>query len=153
MKNTRLNSILSSTLIACALSFGSLVSTQSASAQSSDVAQVTIPFAFHTTMQTLPAGTYRIERESAYLIELKGAGSNSGFVLTHDVIQNKAPNHGSVVFERYGDTYYLRQIWTAGNNTGSECPKGRAEKASMKVAKNDQPPSTVELALNSVPTR
>ncbi len=155
MKNTRLNSILSSSLIACALSIGSLVSTQPASAQSSDtVAQVTIPFAFHTAMQTLPAGTYRIERESAYLIELKGADSKgSSFVLTHDVIQNKAPNHGSVVFERYGDTYYLRQVWTAGNNTGSECPKGRAEKASMKLAKNDQAPSTVELALNSVSPR
>ena len=63
MKNTRLNSILSSGFIACALVIGSLASTPSASAQT-PIAQVTIPFDFQTTSQTLPAGTYRIVRES-----------------------------------------------------------------------------------------
>jgi hypothetical protein len=149
MKNTRITSILG--LIACALTIGPLASTQSALAQSpTPVAVVDIPFAFHTPMQTLPAGSYRIDRESRNLLLLKGTGSTSGFVIIHDAIKTQAPDRGMVVFERYGDTYYLRQVWTAGNSTGLECAKGKAEKESMQ-AKNMPAPSSVELALNSVP--
>ena len=152
MKNTRLTSILGSSLIAFALSIGSLVATQSASAQTSSVAEVNIPFAFHTPTQTLPAGTYRVDR-NGMVLSLKSNDSKGGFVLTHDVIKNKAPNHSYVVFERYGDTYYLEQIWTAGQNNGIECPKGRAEKESMLAKNMTTAPSTVELALNAIPTR
>ena len=145
MKNTRLTSILNSSLIACALTIGSLASTQYASAQSTTVAEVTIPFAFQTTNQTLPAGTYRIDRESGYLVRLQGPHSEGGFVIMHGTSKNRAADHGSLVFDRYGDKYYLHQIWTAGSTDGLECSKTRAEKESMQ-AKNNQAPSLIELA-------
>jgi hypothetical protein len=149
MKNTRFTSILG--LIACALTIGSLASTQSALAQSpTTVAVVNIAFGFHTPTQTLPAGSYRIDHEFRNLLRLQGTGSTGGFVIIHDAIKAKAPSRGVVVFERHGDTYYLRQVWTAGNSTGLECAKSKGEKESMQ-AKNMPAPSTVELALNSVP--
>jgi hypothetical protein len=150
MKNTRLNSILSSGIIACALAIGSLASTQSASAQNTTIAKVTIPFAFQMGTQTLPAGTYRVDRESPGLILLQGSGKASGFVVMHAASRSKASDHGMISFDRTGDKYYLRQIWTAGNPTGLECPKSRAEKAAL-VAVNEEPVSTVELAFNSAP--
>jgi hypothetical protein len=149
MKNTRFTSILG--LIACALTVGSLASTQSALAQiSTPVAVVDIPFAFHTAKQTLPAGMYRIDRESPNLLRLRGTGSTGGFVMIHNAIKTHAPSRGVVVFERYGDTYYLRQVWTAGSSTGLECAKSKAEKMSLQ-AKNMPAPSSIELAVNSVP--
>jgi hypothetical protein len=148
MKNT---SILGSSLITCALTIGSLASTQSASAQSSTpLAEVNIPFTFQTANQTLPAGMYRIDRESDHLIRLHGPGRAAGFVVMHDAIKSRAADHGTVVFDRYGDKYYLRQIWTAGSTDGLECPKSRAEKEAL-LAKNKQAPSSTELAFNSVP--
>ena len=78
MKNTRLTSILNSSLIACALTIGSLASTQSASAQSTGLAEVNIPFAFQTANQTLPAGMYRIDRESDTMVRLQGPGGQKG---------------------------------------------------------------------------
>jgi hypothetical protein len=150
MKNTRLTSILGSNLIACALMIGTLASTQSASAQSTPLAQVNIPFAFQTPLQTLPAGTYRINRESAQLVLLQGPGAAQGFVEMNGAIKSHAPNHGYLVFDRYGDKYFLRQIWTAESKDGLECPKSHAEKESMQ-AKNKQAPSSVELAFNAVP--
>jgi hypothetical protein len=151
MKNTRFASILGSSVVACALMIGSLVSTQSASAQSSEtIAEVTIPFDFQTPLQILPAGKYRVFRDSSNLLRLQGPGSKGGFVVTHEAIKRQASNNGAIVFDRYGDKYYLHQIWTAGQTTGFECPKGRAEKARM-VAMNNEAPTTVELALNSAP--
>jgi len=150
MKNTRFTSI--SGLIACALMIGSLASTPSALAQNSGraIAEVNVPFAFHTPTQTLPAGSYVLDRETPNLLLLRVKGSASGgFVITHDAIKNQAVNHGVVVFKRYGDTYYLRQIWTAGNSTGLECTMGKAEKERVQ-AKSMPAPSSIELALNPV---
>ena len=151
MKNTRLNSILSSGFIACALVIGSLGSIQSASAQTT-IAEATIPFAFQLESKTLPAGTYRVHRESPDLIRLEGPGNTGGMVLMHTAMKTEAPDHGFLSFDRTGDKYYLRQIWTAGNANGLECAKSRAEKAAQ-VAMNKEPVSTVELALNRVPRR
>jgi hypothetical protein len=151
MKNTRLTSIFASSLVASALAIGSLASTQFASAQSGNiVAEANIPFDFQTPSQVLPAGKYRLIRESSNLLRLQGPGSSGGFVTTHEEQKLQAPNHGAIVFDRVGGRYYLHQVWTAGQTTGLECPKGRAEKASM-VAKNNEARSTVELALNEVP--
>jgi hypothetical protein len=145
MKNTRLTSILSSGLIACALMIGTLASTQSASAQDSTaLAQVTIPFAFQTGSQTLPAGMYRIDR-SGYLVRLQGPAQAGGYLVMHVAIKSHAADHGTIVFDRSGDKYFLRQIWTAGNTDGLECSKSRAEKESLQ-AQNNQAPSSTELA-------
>ena len=151
MKNTRLISILGSSLIACALTIGSLASTQYASAQSgTPLAKVNIPFAFQMGTQTLPAGMYRIDRESGHLVLLRGPGQAAGFVDMHDAIRFRAAAHGTIVFDRYGDKYYLHQIWTAGSTDGLECPKSRAEKESLQ-ATNKQAPDSTEVAFNSVP--
>ena len=151
MKNTRLASILSSSLVASALAIGSLASTQFASAQSPrPLADVNIPFAFQTPTQTLPAGKYRVILESNHMVLLRGSGSSAGFVLTHGAIRSHAAAHGTMVFNRYGDKYYLRQIWNAGDPAGLECSKSRAEKETVQ-AENVQAPSSVELALNSIP--
>jgi hypothetical protein len=149
MKNTRFTSILNSSLVACALMIGSLGSTQLASAQMDPpLAEVNIPFAFQTPTRTLPAGIYRIHRKSDHLILLEGPGSVRGFVITHVAIQSHASNRGVIVFDRYGDKYFLHQIWTAGDEVGVECSKGRVESLE---AKNKQPPSSTLLAFNSPP--
>ena len=151
MKNTRLTSILSSSLITGALTIGSLASTQSALAQSETaLAEVTIPFSFQTATQTMPAGTYRIDRESGYIVLLHGPKHASEFVMMHGTSRSRAAEHGSVVFDRAGDKYFLRQIWTAQSTDGLECAKSRAEKESQ-LAKNNVAPSSIELAFNSVP--
>jgi hypothetical protein len=153
MKNTRLNSILSSSLIACALTIGSLASTQIASAQiSTQLAQVDIPFSFQMSDKTLPAGTYRIDLEGNHVVLLRGPEKASGFLMMHSANKAKAADHGTVVFDRYGDKYYLRQIWTAGTTNGLECPKSRAESNAI-VAQNKQSATSVELAFNSIPLK
>jgi len=62
MKNTRIASILSSSLIAGALTISSLALPQFSSAQTpTPLAEVNIPFDFQTPNQSLPAGHYRVD--------------------------------------------------------------------------------------------
>jgi hypothetical protein len=149
MKITRPNSILSSSLIACVLTIGSLASTQSALAQGSkSLAQVNIPFAFQMANKTLPAGTYQIEREFNDILLLRGPGKVSGFLMMHEAINIHPADHGAVVFERYGSKYFLHQVWTADTPYGLESPKSRAESDAVR-AQNKQAATSVELAFNT----
>jgi hypothetical protein len=150
MKNTQLTSILSSKLIACALTIGSLAMTQPASAQySQTIAVVDIPFTFQTGLQTLPAGTYRIRHDTGSIVVLLGPGKASGYVLTNGATKLHPSDHGTLVFDHLGDKYFLRQIWTAGSTSGLECPMGRAEKQSI-VAANKQVATSTQVAINTV---
>lgn len=151
MKNTQLTSILGSSLIACALAIGSLASTQSALAQSSArLAKVNIPFAFQAGTKAMPAGTYQIDRASRNLIVLHGPGQAVAYVVTSDATKPQAPDHGNLLFARYGDTYFLREIWTAGNPIGWEFPKSRLEKETLQ-AQHKQAPGSMEVAINGEP--
>jgi hypothetical protein len=149
MKNLQLTSILGSGLIACALSIGALAPSASAQGKAT-AAEVNIPFAFQTPTQTMPAGLYRINKESTHLILLRGPGQTSDFISTYDSIKTRAPEHGAVVFARYGNQYFLRQIWTAGDTVGAECPKGRAEKATL-LARNEHTPTSIDVTFDAAP--
>jgi hypothetical protein len=116
------------------------------------LAKVNIPFDFRMGNQTLPAGTYVIDREAAHVILLRGSNGANGFVMTNEASRLHPSNHGTIVFARYGDKYFLRQIWQAGATTGLECPKGRAEKSAL-VARNEPAATSVELAFNTDPLK
>ena len=153
MKNTRFNSILSSSLIACALTIGSLASTQSAFAQGgSALAKVEIPFAFQMANQTLPAGTYHIDREAHDIILFRGPDKVSRLLMMHEATKLHPADHGAVVFERYGGKYFLHQIWTEGSTHGLESSKSRVE-SNLARAQNNQAATSVELAFNTAPRK
>ena len=129
MRNTRRASITCSTLIACSLSFGALASAPSAEAQNSSViGMVKVPFTFQVETQKMPAGTYQIERVSNSMLLLRGPDQLAHFMFAHAEQTPNAPAKSSIVFHRYGDTYFIGQVWTAGQTDGLECYKSRAEK-------------------------
>jgi hypothetical protein len=110
--------------------------------------RVNVPFAFHNGSQRMPAGVYSVKIESEHLILLRGH-STSGFVTTNPEI-GKPSNKGKLVFQRYGEQYFLREVWAANSDTGQKCAKSKLEReveiAQTKVAK----PGT-ELAINQQP--
>jgi hypothetical protein len=153
MKNTRPNSILRSSLIACVLTIGSLASTQSASAQeSTSLVRVDIPFAFQMANRTFPAGTYQIDREPHDLIRLLGPDKSSSFQVMFDAAKVQPADHAAVIFHHSGGKYFLRQIWTAGATYGLECPMSRTESNAEK-AENKQAATSVEVAFNNAPVK
>lgn len=89
---------------------------------------VNIPFAFRAANQTLPAGTYTITRIDEINLRFTNSHSRGVFVQTHTV-EGKAPeSHGRVVFHRYGDAYFLSEVWLAAKATGRKAFPTRAEK-------------------------
>ena len=96
--------------------------------------RVNIPFDFSIGNKKLPAGNYSIGRaiqnsDNTVLSILDGRGHTKEARLSIPVLAAEAKNQATLVFHRYGDEYFLYQVWTAGETTGRQFVKSSAERA------------------------
>jgi hypothetical protein len=143
---------LHSSLLTGVLAIGALTSATHTVAQEL-AAKVDVPFAFQNGSQHLPAGTYRIDLNSEHVIILRGTAPNAaGVAMTNPEQRAKAQAKGTVVFRRYGDHYFLHEIWMPESTTGRKCVTSRAEQKEkqLQIGEISTAPSNVELALNTL---
>jgi hypothetical protein len=109
------------------LALGLLFATASAYAQTALKANV--PFNFIVAGNTLPAGEYTIQSldTNAGVLIIRGSDKSQKMVMANSCASAKPSDTTKLVFHRYGDRYFLSQIWTAGNASGAELPPSRRE--------------------------
>jgi len=93
-----------------------------------------IPFEFTVANKKLPAGEYSVTRAQEtsgdLILQINSKdGRESISRLTIPVNTLEPKDDSRLVFHRYGDEYFLFEIWPAGGNTGRELPKSRSERA------------------------
>lgn len=90
-----------------------------------------IPFEFSVGNQTLPPGDYRVETQltgSARMQLLRQVDTNRVVILSTLPVESKAENTDPMlIFHRYGQAYFLAQIWNGGQ-IGQELPESNREK-------------------------
>ncbi len=102
---------------------------------------VNIPFAFQVGDKTLPAGEYWVQplpsgADSLQIIRHKD-GSASMIVLTKAADSKDAKSEPELIFNQYGNSYFLSQIWT-GDGQGRELSKSKREKeAALGQVRNE----------------
>lgn len=115
--------------------------------------RASIPFDFTVRGKTLRAGDYELTRigdESVGLL-LRNVHDRSEHVMfeTEPVKVHRMPRRDILVFNRYGDSYFLEEVVTAGEETGRELSPSHAERTLRReMAKNQAVPETVMVALN-----
>jgi len=100
-----------------------MLTTISVSAQSERRMVINIPFDFIIGKSALKAGQYTVEpRErnfgSVWMIRNR-SNHAAVFVMTMPV-SSKTQQEGMLVFHKYGDQFFLSQIWIPGSATGGE---------------------------------
>jgi len=114
--------------------------------------RASIPFDFTVRGRTLPAGDYEITRisdEATGLIIRNLDRKHEAVFETEPVYAEKAPRHDELVFHRYGDTYFLSEVVTAGEQTERELMPTHAERQLRReMAQNQVEPQTVTVAWN-----
>jgi hypothetical protein len=86
-----------------------------------------IPFAFTVSNHTLPAGRYIVTRPSQKFLRIFNSQNQGTFALTNRV-EGKAAQSGKMVFHRYGNAYFLSEVWVSGSRTGRKVVQSRSEK-------------------------
>ncbi len=99
--------------------------------------QVDIPFDFMVEDKTFPGGTYTFTQPTItrrLLLIRSLDGHESVLVITQSVQENLTrSDETKLVFTRYGDQYFLAQVWTVGEVSGLKLRKSSTE---SEVAKN-----------------
>jgi hypothetical protein len=113
--------------------------------------RASIPFDFVVRGRTLPAGKYEITRVTDESIDLLIRNvddkHDKAMFETEPVQMRTMPGRNVLVFNRYGDTYFLSEVETATEQTARELYPSRKERhLRQQMAINLVQPETVTVA-------
>jgi hypothetical protein len=93
------------------------------------------PFSFTVEQKKMPAGSYQILVEHGWLQIRNDDNKTAAVVLTLPVSGKTPESVGQVVFNHYGDHYFLSQVWLPGMEVGRQTLESREEKELEKQEK------------------
>ena len=98
-------------------------------AQSNDML-AKIPFEFRMGDVVMPAGDYRIYQAHTGVVTLRkqDGAPKTATLLTRPASRKTASGTGALEFNRYGDAYFLTNVWSPSSHDGRALPKGVTEK-------------------------
>ena len=110
-----------------------------------------IPFDFSVRGKTLPAGIYEIKRvmDGPETLTISNVNDKHDRATFETQSAGETPRHSELVFHRYGDNYFLFEVFAGGRETGRELPETRQERVlqrEMASNGNNTRPETVALA-------
>jgi hypothetical protein len=102
-----------------------------------------IPFDFMAGNTMLPAGTYTITEATPGVLQIRNEklGSDAAFVQAHSLETPKPQDSGKLIFNRYGDTYFLNQVWS--DISSYSVPKSQSEISLSNELAAENPPDVI----------
>ena len=125
------------TMLSVLLLLAFVTTATSANAQSLTRQVADIPFDFQVGDNGLPAGRYEVMSSSAAREAIRVRSTENGKVvirLSSAAFKSTPVKKGVLVFHRYGNRYYLAEIWTAGASNGRRFLKSSAERTDRDLA-------------------
>ena len=120
-------------LFAATLSAGSFPST----AQSANPSlSVNVPFGFELGPRHFAPGAYSVSVSGRGILSLRN-DYQAALLLGHWEKATQSSRSAKIVFNVYGERYFLRQVWPGTDAGYVECPESRAE----RVARSSEPGS------------
>ena len=114
--------------------------------------RVTIPFEFTVKGKTLPAGDYEVQRinDEPIGVLIRNLHNKHEDVVfeTEPKIDRSITKRDELIFTRYGDSYFLSEVVTAGEQTGEEVYPSHRERELKRemMSRNQAQPETVTVA-------
>lgn len=81
--------------------------------------EASVPFGFYAGKNVLPAGTYTLEVDNAGMVWINREDRRGRAVVGTVGVGGRDFDHQSkLVFHRYGNEYFLSEMWVSGRSTG-----------------------------------
>ena len=103
---------------------------------------VNVPFDFTVGNTRLVAGVYAIQRAETssgdLVVRISSVGGRASVTgLTSPVSTLHPKDEARLVFHRYGDQYFLCEVWPTSATTGRVLPKSRSERDVQRKAQDN----------------
>jgi len=125
-----------------ALAFALTMYPTKAKAQITGDLEVDVPFQFHVGNAKLPPGKYTIhvlDNTDLTVMEITSAdGSTSALFEVQGTQANSSPVKSELIFDKYGNRYFLAKLFDEGNPSGSQVLESRYEKRISQAAAEGQ---------------
>jgi hypothetical protein len=105
----------------------------------------TVPFNFYMGRTAMSKGAYRVDEINGGAVIMLRTGKTTKAITVHNVAGKPLAERPRLVFHRYGETYFLSEIWTGRSAMGRELARTSHEKELR--AGLPAPPSPVIVAL------
>lgn len=136
------------------LALAFMAATQIARAQEQVVANVRFAFSAGKTM--LPAGEYRVDRwtkDAGTLLIQRTDGSAATYAGSNAAESNARQTQTKLVFHRYGNRYFLSQVWVEGATRGRQLPKSKEEKEQDQLLARNETRDQVTIVASLAPPK
>jgi hypothetical protein len=92
--------------------------------------RATVPFEFTVADQKLPAGEYQIVKSGAFAAIQVQSRQNRTTILVGSAAgnTNKTGHAAALAFNKYGNQYFLSEVWMGNGPDGVQLSKSKAEK-------------------------
>jgi hypothetical protein len=130
--NIQLVNVLKKVSLLCAILLVTVVASAQGQTLGSRVS-AHIPFDFSIGDKKLPSGKYSVGRarynSDDVVISVEDESGRSKAIRTSiPVLTRDITSKAKLVFHRYGDQYFLYQVWPAGASTGRQFLRSRTER-------------------------
>jgi len=89
-----------------------------------------VPFEFIVGDKTLPSGQYTVRAVSdTNKAALMIRGKSSAIRLTNEIQPNPNKTQARLVFHRYGERYFLSEVWMGADSTGRQLLQSQQERS------------------------
>jgi hypothetical protein len=120
-------------------------------AQTGSRIDVNIPFNFTAGESSLPAGSYSVKLISENMLLVRSTdGKKNVLLLARQSEPLRTEKPSRIIFNRYGDRYFLSQAWVDGEGVGTHLNPSRAERQlvrEFRLAKGNAKSQRVEVAV------
>jgi hypothetical protein len=131
------------------LALALIVSVPMTQAQARTVANV--PFDFSLNQKSMSAGAYEISAQSEKVLLMRDLDtSETRLVIAPmhvEASQASGTAHAKLVFHKYGDQYFLSQIWDGQSHIGIAFPESKREKEQQWAKSVGNQPEIVVIAM------
>jgi hypothetical protein len=90
-----------------------------------------VPFDFVAWNKTMPGGEYHMDKaltSPSGVVTMRSADRKTTFVVLGSSGLEHRQQTGTLVFHRYGNRYFLAEVWTRGTTNGLKLPVSHQER-------------------------
>jgi hypothetical protein len=124
-----------------AMVFGLSIHPAKAHAQIIGELEVNIPFQFYAGDAKLPAGKYvvrMLDNTDLKVMEISSADDSASALFAVGDTEGPAPRKSELIFNKYGNRYFLTKVFDEGNSEGSVVSESQYEKRVSEAAAEAQ---------------
>lgn len=130
------------------LALALIVSVPMTQAQSHARCRASVPFDFSLDQKSMSAGAYEISSLNENVLVVRNLDTREARLLIESMkVQASEAPHAKLVFHKYGDQYFLAEIWDGQSQTGIALSESKREKEAQMASNTQTQPEVVVLAM------